>query len=403
MGLFLARGLTDLCAMPPFEGWDEYQHVAYVVHLLETGRPAVLGQTEVHIPYGGDDPGFSTAGKCRTGARSSARCTGLSGILVAELRNPATPPPRDPDSTVIRTRLYQAAAFAVVLRAGGAAFRGVGGVQDLQRSVAGLRLVNLCSAAASVWVVLGVLARWVRSRRAAAWIGLAIAAQLLFLINAVRVSSDALGVFLATVVVALAMVRDDRRLTWRFGVMGMLTGLAILAKATNWSLVPIVAGPGCSRSSGTGRRPDGGWPRPWPWQRVCRLSSARRFSANLATYGVPTPMQEAVVGHQLGRGPGDLWHTARIFPWSRMARWLWLRGALFGAAGASRAVERAGSGLLLVCRCRDLGMGLVACDVRETASPRSARARSKGAVPRDPLRSWIRAGRRWCACSSAAA
>src|SRR3954447_1718024 len=47
VGLVLARGLVDLCVIPPFEGWDEYQHVAYVTHILETGRPAVYGKAQV--------------------------------------------------------------------------------------------------------------------------------------------------------------------------------------------------------------------------------------------------------------------------------------------------------------------------------------------------------------------
>ena len=81
----------------------------------------------------------------------------------------------------------------VVLRAGDPDFCGIRRVNDLRRSVGGLRLANLLLTVAAVWVVLEVVDRRVRSRRIAAWIGLAIAAQPLFLINVVRVSSDALA------------------------------------------------------------------------------------------------------------------------------------------------------------------------------------------------------------------
>src|SRR5947209_1310632 len=47
LGLVLCRGLVLLCVMPPFEGWDEYQHVAYVLHAWEVGRPPVLGEALV--------------------------------------------------------------------------------------------------------------------------------------------------------------------------------------------------------------------------------------------------------------------------------------------------------------------------------------------------------------------
>ena len=46
-GLFLARGICLLCILPPLEGWDEYQHIAYVAHVHETGRIPILGQTSV--------------------------------------------------------------------------------------------------------------------------------------------------------------------------------------------------------------------------------------------------------------------------------------------------------------------------------------------------------------------
>src|SRR3954467_1241202 len=47
VGLVVCRGLVLLCALPPFEGWDEYQHVGYVQHVGETGRAASLGETQV--------------------------------------------------------------------------------------------------------------------------------------------------------------------------------------------------------------------------------------------------------------------------------------------------------------------------------------------------------------------
>ena len=46
-GLVLCRGLVLLCVIPPFEGWDEYQHLGHVMHYTETAEPAVLGATQV--------------------------------------------------------------------------------------------------------------------------------------------------------------------------------------------------------------------------------------------------------------------------------------------------------------------------------------------------------------------
>src|SRR5450755_1601224 len=47
LGLFLCRGVMLLCVLPPLEGWDEYQHLAYIVHIVETGQAPVFNQSFV--------------------------------------------------------------------------------------------------------------------------------------------------------------------------------------------------------------------------------------------------------------------------------------------------------------------------------------------------------------------
>ncbi len=46
-GLVLCRGVVLLCVLPPFEGWDEYQHVGYIIYLNETGDRPCFGQADV--------------------------------------------------------------------------------------------------------------------------------------------------------------------------------------------------------------------------------------------------------------------------------------------------------------------------------------------------------------------
>ncbi len=44
--VFLLRGVFVLALLPPLEGWDEYQHLSYVVHLDEFGeRPDANSDT----------------------------------------------------------------------------------------------------------------------------------------------------------------------------------------------------------------------------------------------------------------------------------------------------------------------------------------------------------------------
>lgn len=326
VGLVLARGLVDLCTIPPFEGWDEYQHVAYVVHVAETGRPAVVGKDDVPDSLlRAMIPAFPQPRLALEQLDSRLGALDYASFWSRPAADPSGP--RTADAAGVRIPLYQAQHSWWYYAMVAPLFEALGGVHDLRTSVAGLRLVNVLLIAASAWVVLGVIARRVRSRRLAWWAGAAIAAQPLFLLDGARVSSDAPGVFLATVVVAVAMVVHDRAMIRRFAAMGLLAGLAVLAKATGASLVPLVAGS-------------------WLYVVIRHRTPARRALAsgvasavgfsilvgpevlhNLSTYGVPTSMQEAILNHQHGRGAGDLLRVAADFPWPGWLRWLWLRGA----------------------------------------------------------------------------
>jgi hypothetical protein len=329
LGLVLARGLVYLCVIPPFEGWDEYQHVAYVTHILETGQPAVFGKTEVpHSLLKAMLPAFPQPLCALQQLDARQNALGYEAYWSRQAVDPSPLPPCDPAAAGIRLKLYQAQHswwyYALVTPL----FAGLGGVNDLRRSVGGLRLANLLLTVAAVWVFLEVVDRRVRSRRIAAWIGLAIAAQPLFLLNVVRVSSDALGVLLATLVMALAIGVNERRMTLRMGLMGVLAGMAILTKATNWSLAPILA---ASWIFAIIRN------RPTVLHALAAGATAAvglammvgpEIAYNMATYGLPSPMQEAIVNSQHGRGPGTLLHLAGIYSWTGMARWMWLQGVL---------------------------------------------------------------------------
>ena len=71
--------------------------------------------------------------------------------------------------------------------------------------------------------------------------GLLVAAHPLFLINGARVANDALGILLATLAIAAALrLGEGRRLLAQSALVGVLTGLAIAAKAVHFGLVPFV-------------------------------------------------------------------------------------------------------------------------------------------------------------------
>ncbi|WP_165071773.1 DUF2142 domain-containing protein [Paludisphaera rhizosphaerae] len=328
--LVLARGVVLMCAMPPFEGWDEYQHVAYVEHLSEGGRTPVVGETptpqallRVAVkspqPYSAVHDGLNSAGG-----------VGYPQFW-ADRQSGASPTFRDGGPIPLYQSQHGPLAYQV-LRPVYAAFGGLGSIRS---SVSGMRLANLLLTAAAVGAAFWCLSGLLRERRSAAWVGVVLATYPLFLINGVRVANDALAVFLATLLIWLMLTiatkpwNEIRRPELSFLGVGLLTGLAALAKATNYALVPFVGF--CVLALAARREV------PFRRAAACGLASALGFLVmtqaemrfNLAHYGSISSMQEAALNHQRGHGPADLFRTAQQIPWLGWFVDLWDRRMFF--------------------------------------------------------------------------
>ena len=126
--------------------------------------------------------------------------------------------------------------------------------------------------------------------------------------NFARFSNDALAIFLGTSALALHMLHILPRglaapgRVWRYALLGGLVGLAVLAKSTTLALVPAL---GLS-VLWQGRRPGS--------RRtvlVCAAALAAGYltvagwhhAVNIARYGQPTAMQEAMLNAKQGYGP----------------------------------------------------------------------------------------------------
>jgi hypothetical protein len=218
-----------------------------------------------------------------------------------------------------------------------------GGAGDLRSSIAATRLMNLLLTAAAVVAAFLILGRHLAERRAAAWVGLALATYPLFLINGARVANDALAVLLATCTIGLGLSlsagpwpKPSRLVAACLGT-GLLAGLAVLAKATNYALAPFLgfcllliavrSGSSFRRASACGMAMAVGF--------LAVTQAEMRF--NLAHYGSISSMQEAAVNHSRGLGRADLLRVAvEQIPWASWAAELWSR-LIFFAGGWSFA------------------------------------------------------------------
>lgn len=321
VALVLCRGLVWLCVLPPFEGWDEYQHVGYVQHIAETGEAAALGETNVSpslLLAQGEFPQSKTD-------REDFDRFGVLGFSNYWTSPRAVPTGeaevKDPDVII---PLYQAQHGALYYRIAAPFYQWAGGVDRLKVSVGLLRLLNLSFIVAAVWLALGAVGRVVADVRLASLFGLLIATQPLFLINGVRVANDALGVLLATLVIAMGLTwREDRGLA-RSVLWGAAAGFAVLAKSVNLGLVPFVGF--CWLAAAVQQGGD----------RRRALASASlialgaivvcgpELAANLGRYGMITPMVEAVQNRRNGMTAADLFHAAKGIEWWTKLSGIWL-------------------------------------------------------------------------------
>jgi len=190
--------------------------------------------------------------------------------------------------------------------------------------VAVLRLLNLLMIAGAVWLALGAVGRLVPDVRFAALFGFLIATQPLFLMNGVRVANDALGVLLATAVVTRGLALSEGPFLRRSIALGLLTGLAVLAKSVNLGLAPFVAF--CWLVASYQRRA--------PLTRALTSAMAVAVASlvvcgpelvsNLFRYGAVTPMVEAMQNRKNGLTVHDLLQTAQGMGWLAKFNGLWL-------------------------------------------------------------------------------
>ncbi len=327
LGLVLARGVVLLSTLPIFEGWDEYQHVAVVDHVAQTGAMPKLEGSEVDpeflrrvVAY--PQPDYALDQIAHLGAMSYETFWLGSGL--------GQPDPDDPSRDWSGIHLYQAQHGPLYYHLAAPIYQWFGGRDDLLSSVSCLRLLNVLCLVGAVWIALGTVDRLAPNRVAASLVGLAIAVQPLFLMNGARVANDALGVLFATVAVTRLMEIRPSRFVFDCGVAGLAIGLATLAKSVHLGLVPFAAAWGIGlawrhRDVLTRRRILAGGV-------VMALAASVVVGPNLVTnvqlYGGLTPMQEAVKNRRDGLTTADLLDAAKRVPWAERLESFWFREPL---------------------------------------------------------------------------
>lgn len=233
LGLFvLARGLLILCLLPPLEGWDEYQHIAYIQYLLEKKEIPVLGEATVsetllHQISKLPQPHFMVKQTASTGA-----------LDYKDFFNNSSSPSYHENHAKIS--LYQAQHGALYYLLMKPIFSFVGGNNNLILSISILRMINVTFILIALIACFSFIYHVTTKKSHALLMMLLVACHPLYLLNSCRVANDPLAILFATLIIIYGLQsRFHGNVLFAFGV-GVCLGLGIWVKSTNLSLIPFV-------------------------------------------------------------------------------------------------------------------------------------------------------------------
>jgi hypothetical protein len=232
---FVARAPLYLSVFPPFEGWDEYQHLAYIVHLDETGTIPVFDDSWVsptlrpllisvpHSQWGGD------------------QVRQWGALSYPEYWNsPKSVSRADGGSTPSLLRLYQAQqpplAYVVALPV----WRALRTSHPLE-AIYSIRALNLLMVAAALVLFAAALTRLVPAFAPRVAVFALVCLHPLFFQNVARVANDALAVATGVAGISLLVLADRRTLLTCGLLSAGCIAASIWSKQTSLTLIPALA------------------------------------------------------------------------------------------------------------------------------------------------------------------
>ncbi|MBN2054583.1 glycosyltransferase family 39 protein [bacterium] len=228
--LFILRGIQIQCLYPPLEGPDEYQHVAYLIYLAEHHRLPVYGESFVpkslypdlvanpHCAYDWEQTRWIGCRQYSDFYDSPQRIESSPDIILYEAQHPP---------------LYYL-VFAPM-------FRYLENRSGFRAAVYTLRIVNIITAAIALAFLAYPAVAVFNDKRTARGAILAVSLSPMFLINASRITNDALMLLFASVSFFLLLkLHQGRHQVMRSVLVGLLAGLAIQTKMIALCLPPLI-------------------------------------------------------------------------------------------------------------------------------------------------------------------
>jgi len=231
---FLARGPLYLSVFPPFEGWDEYQHLGYIAYLDQARRIPVFDES-TRVPRA-VRPLVITLPHSLSGAEQLHEWGALSYAEYWAAPAPAAGTGRPPSSS---PRLYQAQqpplAYVVALPI----WRALKSAHPLA-AIYAIRAMNLLLVAAALVLFAGALTRLVPAFGPRVAVLALVCLHPLFLQNVARVANDAFALATGVAGISLLVLADGRSLLTRGLLAAVCIAVSVWSKQTSLTLIPAL-------------------------------------------------------------------------------------------------------------------------------------------------------------------
>lgn len=228
---FLARAPLYLSVFPPFEGWDEPQHLAYIVHLDETGSIPVMNGSIVPFSL---RPLFAGMPQAPPGDQLRE----WKALPYDEYWRLG--PPADAwKAATFSSRLYQAQHPPLAYALDVPIWRALKTPRPLN-AIFAIRFVNVLIAAAGLVLFAAALEMLVPSFGSRVAVLALVCLHPLFFQNVARVANDALAVSTGVAGISLLALTDGRTLLTRGLLAAVCIAASVWTKQTSFTLIPAL-------------------------------------------------------------------------------------------------------------------------------------------------------------------
>ncbi len=315
ISFFILKAVSYMCIIPPFEGWDEYQHLAYIYHLETHDERPVLTKTTVSRSLLEEIVSFPVSS-------SMYEQTYQTGSLsYRDYFN--TQPKYNRNHTDII--LYQAQHGSLYYRLMQQLLKTLPSDISIQTKVAILRGINILLTGITFLSILWLIPRIVPNYLHAFWLALLILSQPLLTINGIRITNDPLAIATGVWVVIIGLISSLRSRYHYAIIAGILMGLSCWAKSTSFVLLPFWF---CCMITSFLRKEIS-------FSKMVLLSFlplilaimilSEYFSFNLKHYGILFIMQEAIINKNNATGFFDILRAISISDIFKDIYFLWIK------------------------------------------------------------------------------